>query len=129
MLLISTLFVTQFAAATTPPIVKGGALKAPSEACALLNGALTKSPEDRPPRAARPMSKDTADTFAALEAMGPAAGGTTDPAALALLGGLADMMAERDDPESRAALAMFRKLAPESSNPAVRARGRAALGC
>jgi len=128
MLLISTLLAAQLAGATFPAAQPAG-FKAPPEVCAVLNGGPTKSPDDRPARAARPMSKDTADTLAAFNAMRPAEGGVSDPAALALLGGLADMMAERDDPDSQAALAMLRKSAPQVSNPAVRARGRDALGC
>jgi hypothetical protein len=124
MLFVHLLAIAHLAAGDPGSQVLKGAAEVAPEVCTEL-GRKGPRPSERP---VRPVSEDTAQTFAAIEAMKPV-GGVADPAALGLLGMLADLTASQGYEGSQEGAAMIRKLAPGATNPANRSRAAEALGC
>jgi hypothetical protein len=89
--------------------------------------AAAAEPRDKEPapKPNRPLSDDTAETLAAIRAMGPGVGGSADPQAQALLGQLAELMESQEDADSQAAAALLRERIGGAARPApARTSGR-----
>jgi hypothetical protein len=101
----------------------------PADACATV-GAGTSNAK-RPGTTPRGLSADTAETMAAIDAMGGVGGAAPNADADAMLDMLTSLMGSRDDADSQAAAAMMRKQTGRSGtmSPDAQKRARAALGC
>ena len=102
MLLIHLLAIAHLAAVDPGSEVLKGAAKSAPEVCKELRrtGPILPDPED--PGSGRPMSADSAQVFESIKDMKPV-GGVMDPAALGLLGMLADMQEAENEADSIAA--------------------------
>jgi hypothetical protein len=85
--------------------------------------------EEAAPKPKRPISSDTADTLAAVRAMGPGVGGVSNPQAQALLGQLAALMENEDDADSQAAGALLRERMGGAASPTTPRAGGALPKC